>query len=252
MQSNSGEFTTILGPSGSGKTTMLSMIAGIASPTSGGIQIGDREITQVPAAQRNIGLVFQSYALFPHMTIVRQHRLSAARSAAPPRAEIGRPRRRGAAPGAARPVSRSAGRTSSRAASSSGWRWPARWSSSPTSCCSTSPWRARPQAARRGAARDPGAPARARHHHHHGHARPGGGAVAVRPDRAPGRRAASSRSARRTRSTTARRRALLPASWDLRISLRAGSSPTERPSSGRTGASLVRARNASGASRSAA
>jgi putative spermidine/putrescine transport system ATP-binding protein len=66
---NSGEFTTILGPSGSGKTTMLSMIAGIASPTSGSIQIGDREITQVPAAQRNIGLVFQSYALFPHMSI---------------------------------------------------------------------------------------------------------------------------------------------------------------------------------------
>ena len=66
---NSGEFTTILGPSGSGKTTMLSLIAGIAAPTSGSIEIGDREITQVPAAQRNIGLVFQSYALFPHMSI---------------------------------------------------------------------------------------------------------------------------------------------------------------------------------------
>ena len=66
---NSGEFTTILGPSGSGKTTMLSLIAGIAEPTSGRIDLGDREITHVPAAQRNIGLVFQSYALFPHMTI---------------------------------------------------------------------------------------------------------------------------------------------------------------------------------------
>ncbi|MCB1467840.1 MAG: ABC transporter ATP-binding protein [Rhizobiaceae bacterium] len=66
---NSGEFTTILGPSGSGKTTMLSLIAGIAAPTSGQIALGEREITHVPAAQRNIGLVFQSYALFPHMSI---------------------------------------------------------------------------------------------------------------------------------------------------------------------------------------
>jgi len=65
----SGEFTTILGPSGSGKTTMLSLIAGITAPTSGRILIGDRDITWVTAAQRNIGLVFQSYALFPHMTI---------------------------------------------------------------------------------------------------------------------------------------------------------------------------------------
>jgi len=66
---NSGEFTTILGPSGSGKTTMLSLMAGISVPTSGRIEIGDREITFVAPAQRNIGLVFQSYALFPHMTI---------------------------------------------------------------------------------------------------------------------------------------------------------------------------------------
>lgn len=66
---NSGEFTTILGPSGSGKTTMLSLIAGIAAPTSGRIELGNREITNVPAARRNIGLVFQSYALFPHMSI---------------------------------------------------------------------------------------------------------------------------------------------------------------------------------------
>jgi putative spermidine/putrescine transport system ATP-binding protein len=65
----SGEFTTILGPSGSGKTTMLSLIAGIAAPTRGRIDLGDREITHVSPARRNIGLVFQSYALFPHMSI---------------------------------------------------------------------------------------------------------------------------------------------------------------------------------------
>jgi len=64
-----GEFATILGPSGSGKTTMLSIIAGITPPTAGRILLGGRDVTHVPAAQRNIGLVFQSYALFPHMSV---------------------------------------------------------------------------------------------------------------------------------------------------------------------------------------
>lgn len=66
---NSGEFTTILGPSGSGKTTMLALIAGISGPTSGRIEIGDSDVTDLPAARRNVGLVFQSYALFPHMSV---------------------------------------------------------------------------------------------------------------------------------------------------------------------------------------
>lgn len=66
---SSGEFATLLGPSGSGKTTALSLLSGIMQPTSGRILIGGRDITYVPAAQRNIGLVFQSYALFPHLTV---------------------------------------------------------------------------------------------------------------------------------------------------------------------------------------
>lgn len=64
-----GQFTTVLGPSGSGKTTVLSLIAGTADPTSGRIEIGARDVTHLPSAARNCGLVFQSYALFPHMTI---------------------------------------------------------------------------------------------------------------------------------------------------------------------------------------
>jgi putative spermidine/putrescine transport system ATP-binding protein len=64
-----GEFVTILGPSGSGKTTVLTMIAGLNQPTAGSIHIGGRDVTALPAAQRNIGLVFQNYALFPHMTV---------------------------------------------------------------------------------------------------------------------------------------------------------------------------------------
>jgi putative spermidine/putrescine transport system ATP-binding protein len=65
-----GEFVTILGPSGSGKTTLLSLIAGLNRPTAGRIFIGGRDVTDAPAQQRNIGLVFQSYALFPHMTVL--------------------------------------------------------------------------------------------------------------------------------------------------------------------------------------
>ncbi len=65
-----GEFVTILGPSGSGKTTLLSLIAGLNRPTSGRIFIGGRDVTDEPAQARNIGLVFQSYALFPHMSVL--------------------------------------------------------------------------------------------------------------------------------------------------------------------------------------
>ena len=64
-----GEFLGILGPSGCGKTTTLQMIAGFETPTAGSIRLGGKELTRVPPAQRNIGMVFQSYALFPHMTV---------------------------------------------------------------------------------------------------------------------------------------------------------------------------------------
>ncbi|MBS3649058.1 ABC transporter ATP-binding protein [Pseudaminobacter sp. 19-2017] len=64
-----GEFLTLLGPSGSGKTTLLNLIAGYLEPMSGTIEIGSRDVTRLPARQRNIGMVFQSYALFPHMTV---------------------------------------------------------------------------------------------------------------------------------------------------------------------------------------
>jgi spermidine/putrescine ABC transporter ATP-binding subunit len=66
---NSGEFLTLLGPSGCGKTTTLRLIAGLIQPGSGRILIRDREVTSVPAHRRNIGMVFQSHALFPHLNI---------------------------------------------------------------------------------------------------------------------------------------------------------------------------------------
>ena len=64
-----GEFLTLLGPSGSGKSTVLMMLAGFESVTSGDIQIEGRSITRTAPYKRNIGMVFQNYALFPHMTI---------------------------------------------------------------------------------------------------------------------------------------------------------------------------------------
>lgn len=60
-----GTFCTLLGPSGSGKTTLLRAIAGLSAPTSGRIRIGDRDVTSLPVQARNVGFVFQNYALFP-------------------------------------------------------------------------------------------------------------------------------------------------------------------------------------------
>src|SRR5213075_1532959 len=63
-------LVTLLGPSGCGKTTILRMIAGLELPTAGKIRIGDVDVTRVPAAERDVSMVFQSYALFPHMTVL--------------------------------------------------------------------------------------------------------------------------------------------------------------------------------------
>ncbi|WP_342358707.1 ABC transporter ATP-binding protein [Terrarubrum flagellatum] len=64
-----GEFLTLLGPSGSGKTTLLSLIAGLTEPTAGDIWIDGRRVTHESSAKRGLGMVFQSYALFPHLSI---------------------------------------------------------------------------------------------------------------------------------------------------------------------------------------
>jgi ABC-type sugar transport system ATPase subunit len=64
-----GEFVAFLGPSGCGKTTTLLMVAGIYKPTSGVIRFGDQVVNQLPPRERGIGMVFQSYALYPHMTV---------------------------------------------------------------------------------------------------------------------------------------------------------------------------------------
>ena len=69
MDVSAGEFLTLLGPSGSGKTTLLNIAAGYLDPTTGRVFIGGEDVTRVAPRHRHIGMVFQSYALFPHMTV---------------------------------------------------------------------------------------------------------------------------------------------------------------------------------------
>src|ERR1051325_9337474 len=64
-----GEFVVLLGPSGCGKTTTLRMLAGLEDATSGDIFIGDDRVNDIPPQHRDIAMVFQSYALYPHMTV---------------------------------------------------------------------------------------------------------------------------------------------------------------------------------------
>jgi multiple sugar transport system ATP-binding protein len=71
-----GEFVVLVGPSGCGKSTLLRMIAGLEEVTQGGVIIGDRDVTYAPPRSRNIAMVFQNYALYPHMTVRRNLGLS--------------------------------------------------------------------------------------------------------------------------------------------------------------------------------
>lgn len=64
-----GEFVSLLGPSGSGKTTLLGILGGFVLPSSGSVMIGERDVTYMPPHKRDIGVVFQNYALFPHMSV---------------------------------------------------------------------------------------------------------------------------------------------------------------------------------------
>ena len=64
-----GEFVTLLGPSGSGKTTLLNIIAGFTEPDTGSVHFGAEDVTRAPPHRRGIGIVFQNYALFPHMSV---------------------------------------------------------------------------------------------------------------------------------------------------------------------------------------
>src|SRR5213594_4533588 len=71
LQTREGEFLVLLGPSGCGKTTLLRMIAGLEQQTSGDIVIGGTVVNDLPPRERKIAMVFQSYALYPHLTVAK-------------------------------------------------------------------------------------------------------------------------------------------------------------------------------------
>ena len=71
LEIREGELLALLGPSGCGKTTTLRMIAGFVEPTQGTVHFGERDVTALPVHRRNVGMVFQGYALFPHLTVAR-------------------------------------------------------------------------------------------------------------------------------------------------------------------------------------
>ena len=66
---NDGEFVVFVGPSGCGKSTLLRMIAGLEDITAGDLLIGEQRMNDVPPAERGVGMVFQSYALYPHLSV---------------------------------------------------------------------------------------------------------------------------------------------------------------------------------------
>ena len=132
-----GSLTALLGPSGSGKSTLLRVIAGLEEPDGGQVLLGDDDVTRQPARARGIGMVFQHYAAFKHMTVWEN-------------VAFGLKVRKRPKPEIEHRVHellqlvqleglRSASRRSSRAASGSGWRWPGRSPSTPRYCCWMSP-----------------------------------------------------------------------------------------------------------------
>ena len=131
-----GEFVCFLGPSGCGKTTLLRAIAGLDIQTSGRIFQAGKDISALPSSHRDFGIVFQSYALFPNLTVAANVGYGLV-SRGMPRVEIETRvndlLRLVGLPDAGRNT-----RPSSRAASSSASPWPARWRFRPGSCCSTS------------------------------------------------------------------------------------------------------------------
>ena len=132
LEIQAGEFFTLLGPSGSGKTTTLRLIAGFERPDEGAVELGGRDVSDVPPYARDVNTVFQDYALFPHMTVaenvgygLRVKRRAAQRSGRHACDEVLRRMR-------LPPTSASASRPSSPAASASASRSPARSSTGPS------------------------------------------------------------------------------------------------------------------------
>ena len=132
-----GELVSLLGPSGCGKTTALRIAAGFERPDSGAVLVDGHDVLGTPAHKRNMGMVFQSYSLFPNLD-VKANVAFGLRVRSVSKADQARRASARRSSGCSCRRWRTATRTSSPAASSSGWRWPAPWCSSRPCCCSTS------------------------------------------------------------------------------------------------------------------
>ena len=203
-----GELIALLGPSGCGKTTTLRLLAGLEDADAGQIIVGGRDIAHLPASKRDMGMVFQAYSLFPHMTVLqnvafglrlRRDAEGGTGSPRPGDARPGRPHRAGGpvrAPALRRPAA------AGRAGPGPGHR-------APGAAAGRAAVRAGRQGPRPAAGPDPADPARGGHHHPVRHARPGRGAGHRGPGRRDARRASWSSSPRPPRSTPGRP----PRSW---------------------------------------
>ena len=132
-----GEFIVILGPSGCGKSTLLRMIAGLEAITGGEIAIGGRVVNELEPKDRDIAMVFQNYALYPHMSVY-DNMAYGLRIRGMPKAEIEARVQQGGEASSSSAISCNAGRASSPAASASAWRWAAPSCASRRCSCSTS------------------------------------------------------------------------------------------------------------------
>ncbi len=185
-----GEFVTLLGPSGSGKTTVLRLIAGFEQPTAGRVALRGRDVTGVPPFDRDVHTVFQDYALFPHLSVLRNVEY-------PLRiAKVGRAERReralaGAGHGAVGGDGRARPDRAVRRPAATGGAGPGAGRPARGAAARRAPRRAGPEAARADAGRAQADPAGVRDHVRAGHPRPGRGAHAGRPgggvQRGPGR-----------------------------------------------------------------
>ena len=120
-----GEFLVLVGPSGCGKSTTLRMLAGLEPVDEGTIHIGERDVTGVAPKDRDIAMVFQSYALYPAHDGGREHRLPP-QGQARPQGRAGPPGARGGGRSSTSTSTSVASRPSCRAASASGWPWAGR------------------------------------------------------------------------------------------------------------------------------
>jgi ABC-type sugar transport system ATPase subunit len=128
LQIGDGEFLVLVGPSGCGKSTSLRMLAGLEDVDQGAVYIDQRDVTDLPPKARDIAMVFQNYALYPHMSVYDNMAFALKlRKTARPTSTGGCRRRRGCCSWSS---SSSASRRRCPAASASGWRWAGRSSAS--------------------------------------------------------------------------------------------------------------------------